>query len=314
MKRIYLFLIALILILCVAVCAQAAEIRPYGDGHMETDLRDGVFCVGFKDIDKIDKGGWFTAVLYHEDHYEAEKIEELAGGDVVYVNGVPWTVREIITHVQDDADSTEIYTEEDLDGYIAFFPAGDGCYQCLMNDWSPVIEAAEVKIMLPLPDAFEFASFGADDYGSADDFIESLKEGDPFTPYNTSCVFDDGLLVRVTHSSYPEGPEIVPEAADEIPVWQFCHGVREGLETAVIRGYKNDCDAGPEAYEMTEEEIADVRNLAIHGVITGKANDMSVTGGTWSYVFENEEGKVILAIEMYKGWIVSVDGMYNYEK
>ena len=65
---------------------------------------------------------------------------------------------------------------------------------------------------------------------------------------------------------------------------------------------------------MTEEEIADVRNLAINGVITGKANDTSVTGGTWSYVFENEEGKVILAIEMYKGWIVSVDGMYNYEK
>ena len=140
-----------------------------------------MFCVGFKDIDKIDKGGWFTAVLYHEDHYEAEKIEELAGGDVVYVNGVPWTIREIITHDQDDAYSIEIYTEEYLDGYIAFIPAGDGCYQCLMNDWSPVIEAAEVKIMLPLPDAFEFAFFGADDYGSADDFI--FQCGNSVTAY-----------------------------------------------------------------------------------------------------------------------------------
>lgn len=313
MKRVYLFLIAMILLVCAAVCAQAAEIRPYGEYHMDADLSDGVFSVRFKDLDRINNGGWFTAVLYQDDHYDAEKIESLAAGDVVYVNGVDWTVREVIEHTELDYVCYEIYTEEELDGYIVFTPAGDGCYLCQMNDWIPVNYVTEVKIALPLPDAFMYDYFGTDDYKSANEFLTDLQEGEPFTPYNTTCTFDDGLLVQVTHGSYPEGPEIAPEAPSEVPVWEFCHGLREGLETAVIRGYKNDCDAGPEEYEMTEEEIADIRDMAINGVVTGKDNDTSVTGGTWSYVFENKDGKVILSIEMYKGWIVSADGMYNYK-
>ena len=64
---------------------------------------------------------------------------------------------------------------------------------------------------------------------------------------------------------------------------------------------------------MTAEEIEDIRNIAINGMITGKANDMSVTGGTWFYTFETPEGKHLLTIEIYKGWIVSVDGMYTYK-
>ena len=64
---------------------------------------------------------------------------------------------------------------------------------------------------------------------------------------------------------------------------------------------------------MAPEEVEEIRNTAINGVITGKANDLSVTGNTWVYSFETPEGEHLLSIEMYKGWIVSTDGMYTYK-
>ena len=41
---------------------------------------------------------------------------------------------------------------------------------------------------------------------------------------------------------------------------------------------------------------------------------MSVTGGTWIYSFETPEGTHLLSIEMYKGLIVAVDGMYSFSR
>ena len=99
-----------------------------------------------------------------------------------------------------------------------------------------------------------------------------------------------------------------------VPVWQFCHGLRDGLESAVIKGYLNDCEAGPGEYEMTPEEIGTIRAIAINGVVTGKASDLSVTGGTWTYSFETPDGQYLFSIEMYKGWIVGSDGMYNFRE
>ena len=43
-----------------------------------------------------------------------------------------------------------------------------------------------------------------------------------------------------------------------------------------------------------------------------KADDTSVTGGTWIYSFETPGGKHLLSIEMYRGLIVGSDGMYAY--
>ena len=102
------------------------------------------------------------------------------------------------------------------------------------------------------------------------------------------------------------------KAFESAPVWQFCHGRRDGLETAVITGYTVSCEEGPIPYEMTPEEAEEIRSLAINGMVTGKANDMSVTGGTWLYSFESPEGEYLLSVEMFKGLIVSADGMYNY--
>ena len=103
------------------------------------------------------------------------------------------------------------------------------------------------------------------------------------------------------------------ETAEAVPVWKFCHGLREGLETAVIRGFTTDCEEGPSEYALTPEEAEEIRSIAINGVITGKASDLSVTGGTWLYSFESPEGRHLLTIEMYKGWIVdAATGMYAW--
>ena len=104
-------------------------------------------------------------------------------------------------------------------------------------------------------------------------------------------------------------------AFEPVPVWQFCHGLREGLETAVIRGYQSNCEEGPSEIEMTPEEIEDIRDIAINGVVTGKASDMSVTGGTWLYSFETPEGEHLLTVELYNGWIVdAATGMYTFTR
>ncbi len=113
--------------------------------------------------------------------------------------------------------------------------------------------------------------------------------------------------------------EAVPSGSDPdfepVPVWKFCHGIREGLETAIIKGYQSDCEEGPIEIEITPDEIEEIRDIAINGVITGKANDMSLTGGTWFYSFETPEGEHLLTVEMYNGWIVDgATGMYNFSR
>ena len=332
MKRIHLpaVLLVLLLALCVAVCACAAEIRPLENEQDDIDLKNGTFCLTVKDADKVFSGGWFTASLFLEDHYDAKQIEALAPGDTVLVNGKTWTVREVVTHESDtpgQVDAYEIYTEEENDGYIVFSHAGDGCYRCITDDWTPVSPVGDVRVALPLPDRFEYLSEEADAPGNMDTFVDALEMyGDSFVAYNTVCTFEDGMLVRVIHASYPAGPAEdaaePAEAADPaasgseepIPVWKFCHGRREGLETAVITTWYNDCEGGPSQVEVGPEEEEELRSLAINGVITGKANDMGVTGGTSFYSFMSPDGEHLLTIELYKGWIVAVDGMYNYSK
>ena len=120
-------------------------------------------------------------------------------------------------------------------------------------------------------------------------------------------------LTACTHAgSVPAGSDSAFEA---VPVWQFCHGLREGLETAVIKGYQSSCEEGPVEIGMTPEEIEDIRDIAINGVITGKASDMSVTGGTWFDSFETPDGEHLLTVELYKGWIVdAATGMYTFTR
>ena len=97
-----------------------------------------------------------------------------------------------------------------------------------------------------------------------------------------------------------------------LPVWKFCHGFRDGLDTAVITAYTSDCEAGLIEAEITAEEAEEIRRLAMTGTVSGKGSDEMVTGGTWVYSFTTPGGTHLLSIELYRGMIVGADGMYNY--
>ena len=328
------FVLCLLFLSSLASCASAAEIRPLPAGPETADLDNGTFRMGITDDEHIVDGGYFIAELYLNERYVGDEVRNIVPGDTVEMNGKTWTVQKLVTHENLDGSITyEIYPEEETFGYLVFQPFADGDFISLVDDYNPIIFVGEKKIMLPLPDAFRCVWEEYNDEDTAydmDAFLRMYNEmyGD-FTPYNTSCVFEDGLLTRIDHSDYPVGApagededpdedydpdESEPDSAEAVPVWKFCHGLREGLETAVITGYTIDCEEGPIPYEMTEEETENVRRIAIDGVIAGKENDMSVTGGTWVYHFETPEGKSLLSIEMYKGLIVSVDGMYRYHR
>ena len=316
-NRIVIAILLALLALAVAACASAAEIRPVPLDHDTLDLGNGVFGFFVRGADKVEKTGSFTAVLYKLDHYDGKQIRNLALGDTVYANDRKWTVKEVVIHslaeTPDVQTDYEIYTEEDLgeEEYLAFQPCEDGTYIAVMGDWNPLTLAGSVQVKLPLPDDFAYA--WGDEKQDTEAFIGDL--GYFVNPYNTECEFRDGKLIRVESNDYPYGPREPEDGTFQpVPVWKFCHGFRDGLDTAVITAYNVDCEEGPAPTKITPEEAESIRQLAMNGTVTGKVSDEMVTGGTWIYTFETPKGTHLLSIEMYKGRIVGSEGMYSYEK
>ena len=309
------FTLCLLAVLLFTACACAADIRPLPVDETRASLDNGSFGLTVRDLDRIEDGGYFTAALFVTDLYDGAQIPALAPGDTVLAGGQTWTVQEIVPHTDDSGEACtyEVYPVEDTGSYLVFRPLEDGTFCAVIDDWVPVTPVGEIRVMLPLPDKFTYVSISAgmeSEPAGADAFLADLSYG--FIAYNTGCVVENGMLTQVTHSSYPWGPEeITAASAEAIPVWKFCHGVREGLETATVKGCQTDCETGPAEIEVSAAEAEELRDLALHGFIKAKENDMSVTGGTWIYTFEDEEGNVLLSIEMYRGLIVAVDGMYS---
>ena len=311
-------LLALLFTIGFAACACAAEIRPIPVDHDSLDQGNGEFRLSFRSTDRIGNSSYFIAVLYLHDHYRADEVRSLIPGDSIQVNDRFWTVNEIIPHTDPEYPYTvtayEICPAEPFDGYMVFELCKDGSFVAVVNDWLPVTSVGFAKVLLPLPDTFRYipiVSGEEDTPQSAEEFLTLLQaDGNSFNAYNTSGVFEDGALISVTHASYPCGPD---DAEEQLPVWKFCHGLRDGLDTAVITAYITDCETGPEPVELSPEETEWARFIAMYGRIMEKINDTSVTGGTWIYSFETPGGKHLLSIEMYHGLIVGNDGMYCYQ-
>ena len=316
-NRIVIAILLAILALAVTACASAAEIRPVPLDHDTLDLGNGVFGLFVRGADRVEKTGFFTAVLYKQDHYDGEQIRNLAPGDTVYANDRKWTVKEVVVHSNVEAPDVptdyEIYTEEDLgeEEYLAFQPCEDGTYIAVMGDWHPVTLAGTVQVKLPLRDDFVY-----DRDGEKQDAAACIEDLEFFVnPYNTQCEFRDGELIRVENYDYPYGPREPEDGTFQpVPVWKFCHGFRDGLDTAVITAFRTDCEEGPAETEITPEEAESIRRLAMNGTVTGKVSDEMVTGNTWVYTFRTPKGTHLLSIEMYSGRIVGSDGMYSYEE
>ena len=312
-------LLVLLLILSLTACASAAEVRPIPYDHDQVDLANGDYRITVRNrITDATGAQYIIAGLYLTDMYEAEQIKALAEGDTFYMNDLPWTVKSVMTHVEtystEEFTVYEIYPVEEFDGYMVFVPfskEGDDFVACI-NDCVNVTSAGFAKISLDLPEKFQYVTGGEEqDPLGADAFIAALENGG-FTAYNSYGTFEDGKLVSITHSDYPEGLDEVFEGYP-VPVWKFCRGLRDGLDTAVITAAQTSCEEGPLPVEITPEEAEQIRSLAMSGMVTDKANEISVTGGTWVYTFTTPGGKHLLSVEMFEGLIVGSDGMYNHQ-
>lgn len=99
----------------------------------------------------------------------------------------------------------ELCMTEEFYGYIVFEPVSETECRSVVNDWSPCEYLGDVTVSLPLPDDFVFL----DDMGNelnADAFLEDISEA-WYSPYNSYAWFEQGQLIKVSHSDYPFGPE-----------------------------------------------------------------------------------------------------------
>ena len=189
-------LLVLLLALAMTACASAAEVRPIPVNHDRIDLNNGTFSITIRNTDRISNGGYFIAVLYQNDCYDGKQIRALVPGDTVYANDRKWTVKEIVPHYDsenpDEPASYEIYTEEEMDGYLAFLPRMDDTYEAVINDWNPVVLLGSVKVTFPLAEDFEYIRICAGEEQKpvgTDEFIADLEKfsSDSFIAYNTTC-------------------------------------------------------------------------------------------------------------------------------
>lgn len=103
-----------------------------------------------------------------------------------------------------------------------------------------------------------------------------------------------------------------PEEAERTPLYELYGCDREALRDAVVTCIVTDCEEGLREAAISGEERETVRRLAMSGKMTGKANDMCVTGGTAVYIFSAPDGTYLMSLEFFRGLLVRNDGMYNY--
>ena len=163
---------------------------------------DGRYGIGVQEAseDHID------VALYREDCYDRNEIENLMPGDTVTVNGKIYTVSEMQMHESFELPRFELIPEEAFDGYIVFeaLPESQEC-RAVVNDWIPCTYVGKTTVPLPLPEHFVFEDYAGNENG-AEAFLEDADAG-RYTPYNTKAWFENGLLVKVSHSDYPAGPD-----------------------------------------------------------------------------------------------------------
>ena len=101
-----------------------------------------------------------------------------------------------------------------------------------------------------------------------------------------------------------------PRGFQAVPLAEFCGWQEIDFTKVVITCADMDCEAGPIEVELTDEDREQIVELATNRMVTGKANATFTTGGTTVYMFQNEEGEYLGALELYRGMLVWNDGMY----
>ena len=214
-------ILALTAVMCGGALAAGSVVAPVDVSNTQVDYQNGTYWARIRDTDKIKDHGYFTADLYVQDLYAADQVWALQAGDKVKVNGKTYTVKSL----QPEQDGKrELYVEEDIPGYIAFSKTSNTACVAIVDDWVPCTKVGEQKIMMPLPNDFNYTWLDPDGnidgtYNS-DQFVTLVSDADSapvLNQYNTMIRFENGLLMMIGHQDYPYGPEeeeeITPNSA-----------------------------------------------------------------------------------------------------
>ena len=204
-------ILALTAVMCGGALAAGSAVEPVDVSNTQVDYQNGTYWARIRDTDKIKDHGYFTADLYVQDLYAADRVWALQAGDKVKVNGKTYTVKSL----QPEQDGKrELYVEEDIPGYIAFSKTSNTACVAIVDDWVPCTKVGEQKIMMPLPNDFNYTWLDPDGnidgtYNS-DQFVTLVSDADSapvLNQYNTMIRFENGLLMMIGHQDYPYGPE-----------------------------------------------------------------------------------------------------------
>lgn len=111
-------------------------------------------------------------------------------------------------------------------------------------------------------------------------------------------------------TSYAGVPGMGPAIPAPVSIRDFCGFGDRDFSRAVVTAWHTDCEAGIFPVEVTEKDAERLRQLAAHGMVTGKANSYCVTGGTTLVCFADAQGNALGSLELYRGLLVTNDGMY----
>ena len=340
MKRFFLWIAALVAVILFLGCgyALAAEVRPLDIDPANLDLNNGTYYLKLKDLDHIAEDGWFTAALYAHPLYPARQIKALASGDTFLADGTKYEVENVYLcgpEGPEDFTYYEVDASGPASGYT-FVPEGADIYSLIIDDWHTVELVGEVRITLPLPEDFSYTEYedGGDNLPEgAQEFLYNITIwGDDFLPYNTSCTMKDGKLSSIYKYSYPDGPE-EDEPADPQPAsnggyawekledngWplmiQSLYGMKEDddtLQDSSVACFRKDAEGNLVSDGREQYMAGFYRGLAMNCSVLGKVTDPPAVGESLVCVFLNQEGKELMRMELWNGYIVAPDGLYLY--
>ena len=101
-----------------------------------------------------------------------------------------------------------------------------------------------------------------------------------------------------------------PRGFQPVPLIEFCGWQDIDFSAVAFSCDDIDCEAGPIPVKLTGEDREEILEMITNGVVTGKANATMVTGGTTVYGFLDEDGNWLDSMELYRGLLVTNDGMY----
>jgi len=126
---------------------------------------------------------------------------------------------------------------------------------------------------------------------------------------------DAQALYRLLRENFPgvdnyAYSDMGPRGFQPVSILEFRGWQDIDFSNAAISCADINCLEGPIDVELTDADKERVLQLVTEGVVTGKANSVSTTGGMTDYWFTDAEGNYLCGIELYEGLMVTNDGMW----